>query len=395
MPKELYNPKSTFVFDAETPPRVFASPQRYIQGAGVVDRSGHYIQQVMKVTRAGILASARGHNSEGDRVATSLNSCSMSHLRMVFEGECSSFEIEKHVASMRSERIDCLIAVGGGKVADAGKCIAHRLDVPVVIVSSLASTDAPCSALSVVYTPHGTTDHVEFFPKNPDIIIVDTDIIANAPERHLVAGMGDAMATWYEASVCLNNPSARNAHGALPTLASCAIGEICARTLFDYGELAAKAVRRNENNEALDRVVEANTLLSGIGFESGGLALAHALAVAFPAIKVVHDNYLHGEMVSMGTMAQLSILESDDQEKVARFFARVGLPINLEQISLSRQNHSDLDILVETALTRPPAWNMPREMNHKVVLEAILDADSLGRVIAREIGDEAYKRLRK
>ena len=86
---------------------------------------------------------------------------------------------------------------------------------------------------------------------------------------------------------------------------------------------------------------------------------------------------------------------SNDQERVTRFFARVGLPITLEQISLSRQHHSELEILVETALTRPPAWNMPMEMNHKVVREAILNADRLGAVIAREVGDEAYKRLRK
>src|SRR4030095_10364647 len=101
------------------------------------------------------------------------------------------------------------------------------------------------------------------------------DIIASAPERYLVAGMGDAMATWYEARVCLLNPAAVSMVGARPTLASCAIGEVCAQTLFKEGHAAAAAVAAHTVNESLETVVEANTLLSGLGFESGGPGGGH------------------------------------------------------------------------------------------------------------------------
>jgi glycerol dehydrogenase-like iron-containing ADH family enzyme len=73
-------------------------------------------------------------------------------------------------------------------------------------------------------------------------------------------------------------PSARNFLRARPTLATAALGELCARTLYADGVAAAEAVRRREVTRALDRVFEANTLLSGIGFESAGLAAAHAVA---------------------------------------------------------------------------------------------------------------------
>ena len=388
-----FHPKSVYAQENETPPRVLIAPQRYIQGAGVLDRTGHYIKSLMQVTRAGILASRRGLSAQGAQVAESLKAQSIESVNAQFNGECSLPEIEVQVAALVDEKIDCLIAVGGGKVADAGKCIAHRLGVPVVVVPTLAATDAPCSALSLVYTPEGTTDHVEFFPQNPEMIVVDTDVVAAAGERYLVAGMGDAMATWYEARVCLNNPAARNMLGTLPTLASCAIGEICAHTLFEHGEAAAEAVQVSENNDAVDRVVEANTLLSGLGFESGGLALAHAIAVAYPEIDVVHDNYLHGEMVAMGTMAQLAMQQSDDAERVARFFARVGLPIHLGQISLSPESRGDLDILIGAALARPIAHNMPMPVTHESIRQAILDANELGLAMADEVGDEAYKRV--
>lgn len=393
MADNRFDPKAVFAQENETPPRVLTAPQRYIQGAGVLDRTGHYINSLMKVNRAGILASRRGLGAQGAQVAKSLQAVSIESVNAQFNGECSVPEIEAQVATLVDQKVDCLIAVGGGKVADAGKCIAYRLDVPVVVVPTLAATDAPCSALSLVYTPEGTTDHVEFFPQNPEMIVVDTDVVANAGERYLVAGMGDAMATWYEARVCLNNPAARNMLGALPTLASCAIGEICAHTLFEHGEAAAVAVQASTNNDAVDRVVEANTLLSGLGFESGGLALAHAIAVAYPEIDVVHDNYLHGEMVAMGTMAQLAMERSDDAERVARFFARVGLPVHLEQISLSPQHQGELDTLIEAALARPIAHNMPMPVTHDSVRQAIFDAHELGLSVAGEVGDEAYRRL--
>lgn len=393
MTEEPFDPKTVFVAPGETPPRVFASPQRYIQGAGVFKHAGRYIDSLLPVRRAAILASKRGHSAEAAQIAASLKEFSIDTVSTVFDGECSLREIEKHVALLADENIDGLVAVGGGKVADAGKCIAQRLGVPVVVAATLASTDAPCSALSLVYTPKGTTDYVEFFPQNPDIVIVDTDVIAGAGERFLVAGIGDALATWYEARVCLNNPQARNALGTRPTLASCALGEICAHTLFEHGEHAAQSVAASRNNDAVDKVVEANTLLSGIGFESGGLALAHAIAVAYPDVSVVHDNYMHGEMVAMGTMAQLTMEQSEDAEKVARFLANVGLPIHFEQLSLSRSDKEAIDTVIEVAMSRPIAHNMPMPVTHESVRSAMLAADEFGVAIAREVGDAAYRRV--
>ena len=395
MAEKSYDPSEVFAHAAKIPPRVFAAPQRYIQGAGVLENTGHYVKSLMRVNRAGILASKRGLSSQAAQVAESLTAQSIESVAAEFNGECSRLEIEMQSAALLEQQIDFLIAVGGGKVVDAGKCIAHRLEVPVVVVPTLASTDAPCSALSVVYTPEGSTDYVEFFRQNPEMVIVDTDVVASGSERFLVAGMGDAMATWFEARVCLNNPNARNMLGALPTLASYAIGQTCAHALFEHGEVAAESVRQNRNNESVDRIVEANTLLSGLGFESGGLALAHAVAVSFPAIEVVHDNYLHGEMVAMGTMIQLAMEQSDDAERVAKFFARVGLPIHFGQLSLALSQRGHIDRLIEATLQRAIAHHMPMPVNAESLRRAIDDAHRLGRAVAAEVGDERYRQLHK
>lgn len=392
MTENLYSPKTVFAQADEAPPRVLVAPQRYVQGSGVIRHIGRYINALMKVKRVAILASKRGLATEGAKIVASLSAAGIESVNAQFNGECSRPEIASQLAALDSENLDCLIAVGGGKLVDAGKCIAHRLAVPVVIVPTLASNDAPCTALSVLYTPDGVKDGVEYFPQNPALVVMDTEVVAGAGERYLVAGMGDAMATWYEAKVCLHNPDARTSLGARPTLAAAAIAETCANTLYQYGEAAAQAVRENRVTEALEKVVEANTLLSGVGFESGGLAVAHALAVAFTEIKTVHDNYLHGEMVAVGTLVQLVLEQSNEAEQVATFFARIGLPVHLGQLALSPDNPDQLATIIDATLTNGIAHHMPQPVTRESLRQAILDAHQLGVSVVANNGDEAYQR---
>ena len=389
-PQSVYAPAGSNV---QSVPRVFISPQRYIQGQGVLEETGRYLS-LLNSQRAGVLASRRGLAAEGAALVGSLEGAGIDVVTSTFNGECSLAEIDSHAAHLAEAGVDCLIAVGGGKCVDAGKAIAYRLGVPVVIVPTLASNDAPCSALSVIYTPAGVMEGFDSYPQSPALVIVDTGVVAEASERYLVAGMGDAMATWYEARVCLENENARTPLGARPTLAACAMGEICAHTLYDLGTAAAKAVSANTVDDALEKVVEANTLLSGLGFESGGIAAAHSIAQSYTAIPQVHDNYLHGEMVAMGVVAQL-VMESkpDEATRVARFFAAVGLPVHLGQISLGPADTAHLDTVAGIAAEFPPIHNMPVSVTADVVKSAILDAHELGTSIADSQGDAAYRRL--
>lgn len=390
-----YWPQPLFSPDGMTSPRVMIAPQRYIQGEGVLDQTGRYLS-LLDVRRAALLISRRGQRGEGVRLLESLERVGIEPVVATFGGECSLDEVDRQMAALRAETspIDCLLAVGGGKCVDAGKCIAYRLDVPLVVVPTLASNDAPCSAVSVLYTPEGVTSGVEFFPTNPSIVVVDTGVVARAPERFLVAGMGDAMATWYEAKVCLENTGARTTVGARPTLAACALGQTCADTLYEFGTEASRAVIDDRVDDALERVVEANTLLSGVGFESGGLAIAHGIAQGYPAIPVVHDNHLHGEMVAMGLLTQL-VAEQNlaEARRAASFCCDVGLPVHLDQISLARDRTGDLDTLVAIAIASGLPKNMSFEVTHERLLGAVVDADRLGRDVSATKGDAAFRRL--
>jgi glycerol dehydrogenase len=150
-------------------PRVFISPQRYIQGRGVLRSIGRYLSLV-RVKRAAILVSERGRRNEGGQLLEYLQTAGIESVASIFRGECSVEAITSHTEALSDQRIDCVIAVGGGKCIDAAKSVAFRLGTPVVIVPTLASNDAPCSALSVIYTPQGVTAGVEFYPNSPALV---------------------------------------------------------------------------------------------------------------------------------------------------------------------------------------------------------------------------------
>jgi glycerol dehydrogenase len=118
------------------------------------------------------------------------------------------------------------------------------------------------------------------------------------------------------------------------------------------------------------------------------------VAQSYTAIARVHANYLHGEMVAMGTLAQL-VMESrgDEATRVAEFFARVGLPIHLGQLGLDAGDRAALDTVVEGTLGFPFTHNMPQPVTAALVRSAVLDAHTLGVAVAGRLGDTAYRRL--
>jgi glycerol dehydrogenase len=369
------------------PPRVLISPHRYIQGKDVMDHLGRYLS-ILPSRRPVVLITEGGRQRFGKRIENSLKKAGVAPHIEIFTGECSTEEVERITGLIRKIEwpADSVIAVGGGKCIDAGKCVSFRLGVPVIICPTVASTDAPCSAVSVLYTAEGVGKGPEFFPSSPALVVVDTRIIASSPLRHLIAGMGDALATFYEARTCYRNPSGRNMIGARVTIAALAMAELCAETVFEDGRKAIEAIKCGEIDGSVERIVEANTLLSGVGFESGGLSIAHAMAAGFTVIPALHRDYLHGELVGVGLLSQL-MLEKEEAEarKVARFLADVELPASLEQLRLDIKR--DEIILMEAmtaAMKEPFANNEPFTVTPAMLFSALTEADRVGMGILAE-----------
>lgn len=356
---------------------IIGSPERYVQGRGVLGELCKHLQNMGKAPF--ILVSASGKGRVEAPIADSAKVFGTKPIYEIFRGECSRNEIDRLLKAYKASGCDVIVGIGGGKIHDTAKAVAHYAGAPIVIVPTIAATDAPCSALSVIYSDDGVFEEYLFLPKNPNMVLVDTDIISKAPARLLVSGMGDALATYFEARACKQSDSG-NFIGGQYTVTSMAIARLCYDTLIADGVKALVAVKAGVCTKALEHIVEANTYLSGIGFESCGIAAAHAIHNGFTAIPETHHCY-HGEKVAFGTLTQL-VLENAGQtefDEVMNFCLDVGLPTTLEDLGIHEVKADALMQVAELACgPNDTMGNMPFAVTPRMVCDAIIAADKLG-----------------
>jgi glycerol dehydrogenase len=359
---------------------VFCSPSRYTQGKGATLALGREMAALGLEGPALIIAGKTVIGRLAETWTASLGEARLRHAVHRFGGECSLAEVERVKASARELGARTIVGAGGGKVLDTARAAAADLGLPVVNCPTVASSDAPCSALSVIYTEEGVFQEYRFYRKNPDLVLVDTEVIAQAPARLLSAGMGDALATWFEARTCVAG-SVKNMRGGGSTQSALALAELCYRTLLTDGAAALAAVSTGSVTPSLERLVEANTLLSGLGFESSGLAAAHAVHNGLTAAPETHA-YYHGEKVAFGLLVQL-VLEGAPRATVAEvlgFSTEVNLPITLAGIGLDGLTRDRLDPIARRATAAGETiHNEPFDVTSDMVADAILAADAIGR----------------
>jgi len=365
--------------------RVIISPSKYIQGNGEISKLKNYVSAFGKklfiIADDFVMLHTKEKIAEGfkDDIKYSL-------IFEKFNGECTKNEINRLRNIYKQNKGEVVVGVGGGKTLDTAKAIAYFQNSPIVIIPTIASTDAPCSALAVLYTEGGEFDEDLKLLKNPDIVLVDTEIIAKAPVRLFVAGMGDALATFFEARACRIS-NADNLAGGKSTDAAFALAKLCYKILIEDGIKAKMAVENKVCTKAVENVIEANIYLSGVGFESNGCAAAHSIYNGFTALENSHK-YYHGEWVAFGVLVQLILDNSPGEEidEVIKFCLRVGLPITLEDFSLKNISSENLMKVSEKACSEgQPIHNLCYKVIPKDVFSAILSANSLAQQYKKDL----------
>ena len=359
--------------------KILACPSRYIQGKGEMASIAEH--SVSLGSNAFILISENGIKRYGGDIEKGFKERNFPFTFVKFEGECSKEEIERLRKEYTTLGCDFIVGVGGGKIIDTAKAVAYYESVPVVIAPTIASTDAPCSALSVLYTPDGQFDEYLFLPKNPDVVLVDIAVVVASPPRFTISGMGDALATYFEATSAIGKDS-DNFVGGKATVAAYAIAELCYDILLSHGVSAVEALKVGAITQAVEKIIEANTLLSGVGFESCGISAAHSVHNGLTALHETHD-YYHGEKVAFGVLTQL-ILEDypiEEIKEVYDFCLSVGLPVTLGELGVEDLSRENLIKVAQLACA-------PGETIHNTavavcpdsVLDAMLAADALGKL---------------
>jgi glycerol dehydrogenase len=369
--------------------KAFICPSRYVQGENELLNLGYFV----KTFGSGGSALLIAHPDDVTRVKSQLDATAekfdVKFVESAFVGECSRQEVARLQELATKSNCDCIIGLGGGKAIDTAKCVAQG--DALIIVPTIAATDAPTSHSAVLYTPEGAFDDYAYFKQSPCVVMADTAIIAKAPTRFLVSGMGDALSTYFEARA--TSAAFANVNAGLPcgfreeysapaksTKAALALAALCYETLLEDGIKAKQACDCNMVTPALENIVEANILLSGLGFESGGLAAAHAIHDGLTILEGTHK-YFHGEKVAFGTVAQLVLENAStaELEEVLNFCVAVGLPVCLADIGVLSVTDEELRQVAEKAcIQEESVHSMPFPVTAETVAAAIVAADRIG-----------------
>ncbi|MET3973768.1 glycerol dehydrogenase [Cellulosimicrobium sp. 4261] len=370
---------------SEVPVRTLISPLRYVQARGALTRLGEFVRPIG--TKPLLVADDVVWGIVQDTVAVSFQEQDLPRHRTGFGTYATAAEVDRLAREIDELGADVIVGIGGGSTIDAVKAAGHLRGIRWVSVPTVASTDAPCSALSVIYTEDGAFEEYRFFPHNPDLVLVDTGLVANAPVRFLVAGVGDALATWIEARA-VAEANASTMAGGLPLVTGTALAQLSWDILWENALPAIDAVQNHLVTPAVEKVVEANTLLSGLGFESGGLAAAHAIHNGLTAAPQTHG-LTHGQKVNIGSVTQL-VLEgapTEEIEEFVRFTTRVGLPNTLTEIGLTADDVHDLTRVAEAATAEGETIHaMPFPVRVPELVDALRSIEGFSRRVRAEAG---------
>lgn len=310
--------------------RSFRSPQKYLQGPGVFTT---HLAEVCRLGNSGLLVTdGFVYQLVGQELEQALQQRGMEICVVLAE------EIPEDLQEFRAPlTCDVVIALGGGRAIDLGKTLAARGKWRCAVLPTSAATDAPTSSISVNYDSAGTFLGYAHYPFNPDLVLVDSQVIFNAPGKFLAQGIADGLCTYVEAATVWEQQvqAAQNtAHNERPTIAALALAKACRDTLLAKGQQALEDQGAGVHSQAFEDVVEANILLSGLGFENGGLSLAHAfhnMLLGDPSLSVSRS---HGEIVGVGLLLQLLVEASAEFVTYRDFLREIKLPLTLAELGL-------------------------------------------------------------
>lgn len=358
--------------------RGYGGPLRYVQGPNVINDIGLYIAPL--TSSALIVIDGFFWETLRPQVEANLGAHGVKSHFVRFSGESSDNEVSRTVAEGQSVGAGVVVGIGGGKALDTAKISALHLGARTVTVPTIASTDSPTSSLGVIYTEDGVYDRVIRCGRNPDVVLVDSALILKAPVRFLVSGMGDALSTWYEARS--NFESRSNNYigdGYVTTAAGAAIARRCHDVLMRDGRAAYAAALDGKLTQAVENIIEANTLLSGLGFENCGVSGAHGIHDALTVLEPTH-HFFHGEKVAFGIIGLL-VLENrplDEIHEAIDFCQDIGLPTTLADLGLENISAEDLLKVGEVALDpKSVIHSVPVSLTPQLIADSIWTASAL------------------
>lgn len=349
---------------------VFGSPGRYVQGAGALDLLGEHVARLGR--DAVLVADSMVMAMIGERVGRLCSAAAVALRSVGFDEGLTPQLVARLVDELGGTAPAVIIAAGGGRSIDAGKALADHYRAPVITVPTVASNDAPTSKNYVLYDEQHRLLAVRHLSYSPVCVIADTALISQAPAQMLLAGIGDAISKSFEAAQCAAALQGRNMFGTRPLLSAQALARECHRVLVADAQGALAVAGSGQPDAAFERVVEATILMSGLGFESGGLSIAHALTRGLSTLREAR-RAAHGLQVAYGLLVQLELEQRTDgaRAEIEALYRQIGLPLSLNGLGLGDATREDLEAAAELSLAAPHMKNFSRELSAADIADAM------------------------
>ncbi|PSB15377.1 oxidoreductase, partial [filamentous cyanobacterium CCP2] len=348
------------------------APAQVLRGAGILPEMGKVIARLGQ--RPFLVGGDRTLAIVQPTLQPALVQQSLQVAQATYGEDCSEASLNQLREAVSNHQADVILGIGGGKALDTAKLLAYQLQLPVVTIPTSAATCAAWTALSNVYSDRGAFLYDVGLLKCPDVLLLDYDLIQTAPQRTLVAGIGDALAKWYEASVSSGHSE--------QTLVIAAVQQ--ARVLRDILFQKSVPALQSPGSAVWQQVVDASVLMAGV---IGGLGGAQCRTVAAHAVHngLTHllqsHHTLHGEKVAYGILVQLrleemiqgSLLAATARQQLLSFYSEIGLPQTLADLGLLEVTIADLQRSAEIAC-RPESdlHHLPFEVTPAQLMAAMV-----------------------
>ena len=351
--------------------KVFGAPGRYLQGPGIINSVGACAalcgRSAVVVADRFVLPLFR------DVLQQSLAESAVDSLFIPFDGALTSLTGGDLVRACGKFKPDTIVAVGGGRAIDAGKAIADLLQTALVTLPTAASNDAPTSKNYVLYDSDGRLSEVRHLKRSPDFVIVDTKILAGAPKHLFAAGPGDALSKKSEALACAAGQGT-NMFMARPTNLAVSIASWSHEVLLQHGYEALNAAGTGEPSQHFEAAVEAMILMAGLGFESGGLSIPHALTRGLSRLPWMRTP-IHGMEVAYGLVVHHELLGEQFDRRLAELYDHAGLPMSLQQLTGHVPTLTELQDAVSVTMSVRHVANFPWPIDATDLLAAMLNVE--------------------
>src|SRR4028118_31588 len=305
------------------------APARVIRGQNALAQSTEAIAQL------GNRPLIVGGKNSLSAIQPSRQSQRLQTAQATYGEDCSENSLKTLHEKAIAHKADFIIGVGGGKALDTAKLLAYQCQIAIATIPTSAATCAAWTALSNIYSDKGAFLYDVSLAKCPDLLILDYSLIQTAPQRTLIAGIGDAIAKWYEASVSSGHSE--------QTMIISAVQQ--ARILRDILFQKSAAALKEPGSETWQEVTDASVLLAGVIGGIGGAqcrtVAAHAVHNGLTHLLASHGT-LHGEKVAYGILVQLRLeemmqnnqLAATARQQLLKFYAEIGLPQTLDNLGL-------------------------------------------------------------